>query len=80
MATIAIAKFSQKSKQRLCRRAEPSGLGLEALVRSICDGAASEEAARSSRFPHDLIAVVGPGEYIETQLRTHTPSQLPVEL
>ena len=80
MASIEIGKFSQKSKQRLCHRVEPSGLGLEALVRPISDEAASEAPARSWRFPHDLIGVVGSGEDIETHLRTHAPSQLPVEL
>lgn len=80
MASITIRRWSAESKERLRRRADRSGRSLESLARSILDEAASEESAQSPRFPHDLIAVVEPGEDIETHLHTHDQSQLPVVL
>ncbi len=80
MASITIRKLSEESKERLRRRAERSGRSLEALVRSILDqAAASDEPPRSPRFPHDLIAVIEPGEDIEPHLRSHDQPQPPVE-
>ena len=80
MASITIRRWSAESKERLRRRAERSGRSLEALARSILDEAASEEPAESTRFPHDLIAVVEPGEDIEMHIRAHDQSPVPVDL
>ena len=79
MASITIRNLSAESKARLRRRAEQRGCSLEALVRSILDDAA-EEAAPAGRFPHNLIALVEPGEDIEPFIRKHRQPQKPVEL
>ena len=79
MASITIRNLSAESKARLRRRAEQRGCSLEALVRSILDGAA-EEAPSANSFPHNLIALVEPGEDIEPFIRDHRQRQEPVEL
>ena len=80
MASITIRNLSVESKERLRQRAARSGRSLEALVRSILDQAAAEEPATSARFPHDLVAVVEPGEDIEPHIRAFDRPQSPVEL
>ena len=80
MASITIRNLSVESKERLRRRAARSGRSLEALVRSILDQAAAEEPATSARFPHDLVAVVEPGEDIEPHIHAFDQPQSPVEL
>ena len=79
MASITIRSLSAESKAKLRRRAEQRGCSLEALVRSILDHAA-EETSPAGRFPHDLIALVEPGEDIEASIRDHRYPQEPVEL
>ena len=79
MASITIRNLSPESKTRLRQRAEERGCGLEALVRSILDDAA-EQAAPAGTFPHNLIALVEPGEDIEPFIREHRHPQEPVEL
>ena len=79
MASITIRNLSAESKERLRQRAEQRGCSLEALVRSILDQVA-EEAAISTGFPDDLIAVVEPGEEIEPFLRDHDQAQAPIDL
>ena len=79
MASITIRKLSAESKERLRRRAAHSGRGPEALASSILDQAAPEEPDASARFPHDLVAVVEPGEDIEPHIRTCDQPQSPVE-
>ena len=79
MASITIRKLSAESKARLRRRAEERGCSLEALVRSILDDAA-EEAVPAGSFPHNLIALVEPGEDIEPFIRERRQPQEPVEL
>ena len=80
MASITVRKLSAESKERLRRRAAHSGRSLEALARSILDQAAAEEPAASTGFPHDLVAVVEPGEDIEPYIRTLDRPQSPVDL
>ena len=79
MASITIRNLSAESKAKLRRRAEQRGCSLEALVRSILDCAA-EEAPSANGFPHNLIALVEPGEDIEPSIREHRQPQEPVEL
>ena len=79
MASITVRNLSAESKSRLRRRAEQRGCSLEALVRSILDHAA-EETSPAGRFPHNLIALVEPGEDIEPFIREHRQTQEPVEL
>ena len=79
MASITIRNLSAESKTRLKRRAEHRGCSLEALARSILDQVA-EEAPGATRFPHNLIALVEPGEDIETFIREHRQPQEPVDL
>ncbi len=79
MASITIRNLSAESKVRLRRRAEQRGCRLEALVRSILDAAAAE-AAPTGSFPHNLIALVEPGEDIEPFISKHRQPQEPAEL
>ena len=79
MASITIRNLSPESKARLRRRAEERGCSLEALARSILNQAA-EEAPPTTRFPHDLIALVEAGEDIEPLIRGHRRPQEPVDL
>lgn len=79
MASITIRNLSAESKARLRRRAEQHGCSLEALVRSLLD-AAAEQAAPTGSFPHNLIALVEPGDDIESFICEHRQPQEPVEL
>ena len=79
MASITIRNLSAESKARLRQRAQQRGCSLEALVRSILDGAA-EEAPPAARFPHNLLALVEPGEEIEPFIHRHRQPPEPVEL
>ncbi len=78
MASITIRNLSAESKTRLKRRAEERGCSLEALARSILDQAA--EAPAATGFPHNLIALVEPGEDIEPFIHEHRQPQEPVDL
>ena len=80
MASITIRNLSAESKARLRRRAEERGCSLEALVRSILDQAAADAADSANGFPHDLIAVVEPGEDLEPLLLGHDQPQAAVDL
>lgn len=80
MAGITIRNLSAESKERLRRHAAHSGRSLEALARSILDQAAAEEPPASAGFPHDLVAVVEPGEDIEPHIRTLDHPQSRVHL
>lgn len=79
MASITIRNLSPESKARLRRRAEERGCSLEALARSILDQAA-EETLPATGFPHNLIAIVEPGEDIERFIRERRQAQEPVDL
>ncbi len=79
MASITIRNLSAESKIRLKRSAEERGCSLEALARSILDQAA-EQAPAPNRFPHNLIALVEPGEDIEPFIRKHRHPPEPVDL
>ena len=79
MASITIRNLSAESKIRLKRSAEQRGSSLEALARSILDQAA-EQAPAPNRFPHNLIALVEPGEDIEPFIRKHRHPPEPVDL
>ncbi|MDD9983477.1 MAG: hypothetical protein OXU81_19330 [Gammaproteobacteria bacterium] len=80
MASFTTSNLSAESKERLRRRAAHSGRSLEALARSSLDQGAAEELAASTGFPHDLVAVVEPGEDIESHIRTLDQPQSPVDL
>ncbi len=79
MASITIRNLSAESKARLKQRAEVRGCSLEALARSILDEAA-EQTSAATGFPHNLIALVEPGEDIERFIREHRQPQEPVDL
>ncbi len=79
MASITIRNLSVESKTRLKRRAKERGCSLEALARSILDQAA-EDPPPANRFPHNLIALVEPGEDIEPLIHEHRQPQEPVDL
>ena len=80
MASITVRNLSEESKARLRRHAERRGCSLEALVRSILDQAAAVDPAPAARFPHDLMAVVEPGDELEPFLQNHDQAQPPVDL
>jgi len=79
MASIRIRNLSSETKAKLRRRAEERGCSLEALARSILDQAA-EETPPATGFPHNLIALVEPGEDIEPFIREHGQPQARVNL
>ncbi len=76
MARVTIRNLSPETIERLRRRAEQRGCSLETLARSILDRAAAD----LTEFPHDLIAVVEPGEDIEPFLDSHDGPQATVDL
>lgn len=81
MASITVRNLSEDTKARLRERASASGRSLEAYVRALLDQAANrDEGARSMRFPHDLMALVEPGEDIEPLIAERDEVQAPVEL
>ena len=79
MPSITIRNLSAESKERLRVQAESSGCSLEALARSILDQAAHAPVP-PTRFPHDLIALVDPGEDLDSFVREHDQPQRPIEL
>lgn len=79
MASITVRNLSAESKERLRKRAQLSGLSLESFVRGLLDQAA-EVPTPESQFPHDLIALVEPGQDIEPFLKELDQAQKPVEL
>lgn len=56
-----------------------SGLSLESFARSLLDQAA-EVPIVQSQFPHDLIALVEPGQDIDPFLEELDQAQKPIEL
>lgn len=81
MASITIRKLSDETKERLRARADRHGSSLEAFVRAILDQAAQDlDPVPTSRFPHNLIALVEPGEDIESLIVERDERQDPVEL
>ena len=79
MASITIRNLSDESKERLRRRAKLCGCSLESFVRDLLDQAAQASIPRS-RFPHDLIALVEPGQDIEPFLDEINQPQKKIEL
>jgi len=79
MASITIRNLSAESKERLRKRAVSSGCSLESFVRALLDQAAQEPVPQS-RFPHDLIALVEPGQDIEPFLDELDQQQKTIEL
>ena len=74
MPSITIRNLSAETKARLQRLAEQRRCSLEALARAILDQAA-EEIPTGTSFPHDLIALVEPGEDIEPFIDGHRQPQ-----
>ena len=79
MASITIRNLSADTKERLRKRAQSGGCSLESFVRTILDQAA-HSVVPQSRFPHDLIALVEPGQDIEPFLEEHDQTQKPIDL
>ena len=79
MASITVRNLSAESKERLRKRARLSGLSLESFVRGLLDQAA-EVPIVQSQFPHDLIALVEPGQDIDPFLEELDQAQKPIEL
>ena len=77
MASITIRNLSAESKARLGDA--PNSAVAASKPRCVLDHAA-EEASSAGRFPHNLIALVEPGEDIEPFIREHRQTQEPVEL
>ena len=79
MASITVRNLSAESKERLRQRARLSGCSLESFVRALLDQAARAPIPKS-RFPHDLIALVEPGQDIEPFLAERDRPQKTIEL
>lgn len=81
MASLTIRNISDNTKAKLKNQARTSGRSLEAHVRDLLDRAADtlpEPGKRS--FPHDLIALVEPGEDIEMFIDEQDQEQSVIEL
>lgn len=79
MASITIRNLSAESKAKLRRRAQERGWSLEALARSILDHAA-EEPSSAERFPHNLMALLEPGDDIASFIEENKQPREPVDL
>ena len=79
MASITVRNLSDESKERLRAKAKSAGVSLESLARSILDQAA-QASILESPFPHDLIALVEPGEDIGPYIAQHDELQKPIRL
>jgi plasmid stability protein len=81
MTSITVRNLSEGTKNRLRQQAVASGRSLEAYVRTLLDQAAGAPSpASAARFPHDLIALVEPGEDIEPLIGEQNEHQSPIEL
>jgi len=81
MTSITVRNLSEDTKTRLRQQAVASGRSLEAHVRSLLDQAAgATQSASAARFPHDLIALLEPGEEIEPLIAEQDEQQSPIEL
>jgi plasmid stability protein len=81
MTSITVRNLSEETKTRLRQQAVASGRSLEAHVRTLLDQAAGAPSTVSAaHFPHDLIALVEPGEDIEPLIGEHDERQIPLEL
>lgn len=79
VASITVRNLSAESKERLRQQARLSGCSLESFVRALLDQAARTPVPQS-RFPHDLIALVEPGQDIEPFLDELDEPQKTIEL
>ena len=79
MASLTIRNLSPESEERLRLRAERRGCTLEALARSILDGAA-DAMVTSKRFPYYLIEKIAPGEDIEPFIQSLDEPHTPIDL
>ena len=66
MASITVRKIPDETKTRLQVLARQRGQSIEAFVRGLLEQAAENSPpVNELRFPHNLIALVEPGEDIE---------------
>lgn len=73
--------LSENTKAKLKQQAQHQGRSLEGYVRGILEQTAERPVDPSTRgFPHNLIALVEPGEALDPLLQTHDHAQEPVEL
>ena len=79
MPSITVRNLSAESKARLQHTAQLRGCSLEALVRSILDHAA-EEPSTAESFPHNLIALLEPGDDISSFIEQNKQPREPVDL
>lgn len=80
MASLTIRNVSDDTKEKLRDQANASGRSLEAYVRSLLDQAATRPRKGTKAFPHDLIALVEPGEDIEPLIKKQDEDQPVIEL
>jgi plasmid stability protein len=80
MASLTIRNLSDDTKVKLREQAKASGRSLEAYVRSLLDQAAARPRVGTKAFPHDLIALVEPGEDIEPLIEEQDQEQPVIEL
>ena len=81
MASITIRNLSDDTKTKLRHQAEARGMSLEAHLRGLLDQAAeASPPAKGKAFPHDLMALVVPGEDIDGAIETLDQRQPVIEL
>ena len=81
MTSLTIRNLSDETKAKLKKQAKTSGRSLEAYIRGLLDQAADTLPKPEKRaFPHDLIALVEPGEDIDSFIAEQDQKQPDVEL
>lgn len=81
MSSLTIRNLSDDTKAKLRKQAKASGRSLEAYVRGLLDQVADTRPERSRKsFPYDLIALVEPGEDIDTLIEEQDQKQPVINL
>lgn len=81
MTSLTIRNLSDDTKAKLKEQAKASGRSLEAYVRGLLDQAADTPPnPEKMAFPHDLIALIEPGEDIDSLIEEQDQKQPVIEL
>lgn len=81
MGSLTIRNLSDDTKVKLKEQAKVRGRSLEAYIRSLLDQAADTPPELGKKvFPHDLIALVEPGDDIDVFIEQQDHKQSVVEL
>lgn len=81
MGNLTIHNLSDRTRTKLEAQARASGRSLEAHIQALLNRAAGVcPEAEAKPFPHDLIALVEPGEDIEPHIEAQDQTQPSIEL